>query len=220
MKCAYEKMPIVGATEEITIFARREVFGGVAKSVVKGKGCEGVLGGKVNEGGDLAKYVNKRVAYRDIPAKIDTGAASSAVWASGIRVDGEGVLHFCLFGEGSPYYNGVELSRKDYTVGVVRSSNGQEELRYRVGLTLEIEGKRVKALVSLANRERNRYPVLVGRRTLSGKFLVDVSKGEVKSIFEKYNMGLRKEMEKDPVKFYQEWMQGGDLEELRKRLEK
>ena len=34
-----------------------------------------------------------------VPAKIDTGADGSAVWASNIRVDKNGVLKFSLFGE-------------------------------------------------------------------------------------------------------------------------
>ena len=34
-----------------------------------------------------------------VPAKIDTGADSSAVWASNIRIDKDGVLKFSLFGE-------------------------------------------------------------------------------------------------------------------------
>ena len=49
----------------------------------------------------------------DIPAKIDTGADSSSIWASNIRVDKNGVLRFSLFGEGSPYYNGKIYKRKN-----------------------------------------------------------------------------------------------------------
>ena len=39
----------------------------------------------------------------NIPAKIDTGADSSAVWASDIRVDENNLLHFKLFDKSSPY---------------------------------------------------------------------------------------------------------------------
>ena len=48
----------------------------------------------------------------NVPAKIDTGADSSSVWASHIRVTRDGILKFRLFDEGSPYYTGRTLDRK------------------------------------------------------------------------------------------------------------
>src|SRR5262249_24707707 len=38
-----------------------------------------------------------------VPAKIDTGADSSAVWASNVHID-RGVLHFNFFAPGSSFY--------------------------------------------------------------------------------------------------------------------
>ena len=73
-----------------------------------------------------------------VPAKIDTGADSSSVWASNIRIDKNGVLKFSLFGKGSPYYNGKVFRRTDYSVAMVRSSSGHEQIRYRTHFTVKI----------------------------------------------------------------------------------
>ena len=47
------------------------------------------------------EFVNFGERAQKIPAKIDTGADSSAVWASDIHIDKDGALKFSLFGEGS-----------------------------------------------------------------------------------------------------------------------
>lgn len=117
--------------------------------------------------------------YADIPAKVDTGADSSAVWASEISEAG-GRLSFVLFDSSSHYYDGKVIKTRDYTMTKIKNSFGQVERRYKTPLTLRIEGRTIRANVTLANRSSNRYPVLIGRRTLSGKFLVDVSQRPVK----------------------------------------
>lgn len=113
--------------------------------------------------------------HRHVPAKVDTGADSSAIWASQIEVNKKGVLRFSLFGPKSPYYTGKIFERKDYKTVKVRSSNGQEQTRYRVCIPVTINGRKIRATFTLADRSRNLFPILIGRRTLKHKFLVDVS---------------------------------------------
>ena len=69
-----------------------------------------------------------------VPAKIDTGADSSSVWASNIRIDKDGILKFSLFGKGSPYYNGKVFRRTEYSVAIVKRSTkiGRASCRERV----------------------------------------------------------------------------------------
>lgn len=109
-----------------------------------------------------------------VPAKIDTGADGSAVWASNIRVDKNGVLKFSLFGEGSPHYNGKIFRRTDYSVAMVKSASGHEIIKYRTHFTIRLGGRKMKVLFGLSDRSNHTYPVLIGRRTLQGKFVVDV----------------------------------------------
>jgi len=115
----------------------------------------------------------------DIPAKVDTGADSSSIWASNIE-EKDGILRFTLFGEKSPHYTGNVIQTKEFTQLRVKNSFGTTELRYKVPILISINGFNVRANFTLANRKRNRYPVLIGRRTLKGRFVVDVSKQELK----------------------------------------
>ncbi len=109
-----------------------------------------------------------------VPAKIDTGAYSSVIWASKIK-ESKGVLHYTLFDRQSPFYTGKELSSQSYEVTNVRNSFGQSELRYKIKLKVVVGGRPIIANFTLANRSHNRLPVLIGRRVLNRKFIVDVS---------------------------------------------
>lgn len=121
------------------------------------------------------EYVNV-ANIKNVPAKIDTGADSSSIWASHIRVTKDGVLHFRLFDENSPFYTGKAFKRKDYKAAVIRSSSGHEQIRYRAYLTLKLKGRRIKVLFNLSDRGKNNFPILIGRRSIASKFLVDVSR--------------------------------------------
>jgi glutathione synthase/RimK-type ligase-like ATP-grasp enzyme len=110
----------------------------------------------------------------DVPAKVDTGADSSSVWASNIH-EANGKVTFTLFDKTSPYYTGESITTEQFTMRMVKNSFGKSELRYKVVLDVVIENKPVKARFTLANRSKNRYPILVGRRTLQNRFLVDVA---------------------------------------------
>lgn len=140
----------------------------------------------------------------NVPAKTDTGADSSSMWASNIKVSKKGILSFTLFGEDSEYYTGEVIKRKAYRAAIVRSSNGQEQVRYRTEIPVRIAGKRVRAAFYLSNRSHNDFPILLGRRTISKKFLVDVSVKEYK-IPPKIKRGLYEEMMKNPYEFHKKY---------------
>jgi glutathione synthase/RimK-type ligase-like ATP-grasp enzyme len=109
-----------------------------------------------------------------IPAKVDTGADYSSIWASDIT-EKDGILSFKLFGSGSKLYTGQTLTTEEYGVTEVRNSFGDSEIRYTVKMAMVLGAKRTRVNFRLADRSRNRYPVLIGKKTLHGKFLVDVS---------------------------------------------
>lgn len=118
------------------------------------------------------------IGVSDVPAKIDTGADSSSVWASDIQ-EKDGVLSFSLFDPQTSWYSNERLSTKNYTLRAVKNSFGDSEFRYKVYLKIKIEGKTIKARFTLSDRSNNRYPVLIGRRTLKNRFLVDVARHSV-----------------------------------------
>lgn len=106
-----------------------------------------------------------------LPGRIDTGAAASSVHAVEIEVDWDRV-HFVLEdGRGG---------RRPMTAPIadhawVTSAHGTD-LRPRVALHLELRGVRKEVLVSLRDRSRMQYKVLVGRDFLAGDFVVDVAR--------------------------------------------
>lgn len=142
-----------------------------------------------------------------IPAKIDTGATISSVWASHINITPDNQLEFCLFAPASPLYTGKKITTSEYSVRKVRNSTGHEEIRYMATLPSVIRGKKIRVTYTLADRSKNDFPVLIGRRALLGKFLVDVSKLGVPYKERAINQQLKRELASDPQKFHQKYMQ-------------
>lgn len=141
----------------------------------------------------------------DVPAKIDTGADSSSIWASHIRVGKDGVLRFRLFDEGSKYYTGRVFKRKDFKAVVVRSSTGHQQIRYRTHFSIMMADRKIKALFNLSDRSKNTYKILIGRRTIAGKFVVDVKKNARKTLRPKTEY-LTKKLKHDPYAFHKKYV--------------
>lgn len=112
-----------------------------------------------------------------VPAKIDTGAYRSSVWASDVR-EQDGVLSYKLLGPPSAQYSGKECTTKEYEIVEVENSFGQKENRYSVYMRVKLGSKTVRSNFTLADRSIKTYPVLIGRKLLRGRYLVDVSEGE------------------------------------------
>ena len=58
----------------------------------------------------------------------------------------------------------------------VKSSNGTVEERIFIKTLLELGGRNFEAEISLTDRASMKFPMLIGRKYLEGRFLVDVSK--------------------------------------------
>ncbi len=116
------------------------------------------------------------LGFVGVPAKIDTGAKTSALWATNI-IERDGGLAFTLFGPESPLYTGEEHFVPQFSLVTVASSIGAEQGRYKVVLLAKIKGKKLRTSFTLADRSKQAYPVLIGRNALRGKFLVDVKSG-------------------------------------------
>jgi ribosomal protein S6--L-glutamate ligase len=114
----------------------------------------------------------------NVPAKTDTGADTSSIWVSNVEERADG-LHFVLFGPESPFYTGIEqhFTKPDYTLTRVANSFGHKEQRYKVKLRIVLKGRKIRATFTLSDRSLKTYPILLGRKLLQGKFLVDVSDG-------------------------------------------
>ncbi|MCB0803276.1 MAG: ATP-dependent zinc protease [Flavobacteriales bacterium] len=72
-------------------------------------------------------------------------------------------------------YVGLVIRTKNFFRKVVKSSNGRKEKRYIIKTVIQLGGKKRKTDVSLTDRGKMKYPVLIGRKVLKNGFLVDVS---------------------------------------------
>jgi hypothetical protein len=111
----------------------------------------------------------------NVRAKIDTGAFRTAVhcesWALK-EINGKEVLEVVIEWEAG---NPVILQYSKYQKRTIKNSFGQTEDRYCVRTLILIHKKKIQSEISFTNRSGMRYPVLLGRKTIGKKFLVDVS---------------------------------------------
>ena len=138
----------------------------------------------------MEKRVIGRVDKIDIPdfklynlnAKVDTGAYRSALHCHCIKVverDGKKMLSINVLDPGDEGYVDSTYVFDQFRTIRVKSSFGQSEKRYAIVIPVVIFKKTYRVEFSLTDRIQMRYPVLLGRKFLSKKFLVDVKKKDL-----------------------------------------
>ena len=114
----------------------------------------------------------------DIDIKIDTGAYTSSIHCHKVKVVNDELM--CLFyDEGHPHYNGKEIKFKEFSTTKIKSSNGMVQNRYKVKTVIILFEKEYSIHLTLSTRDDMKYPVLIGRKFLSKKFIVDVNQKNV-----------------------------------------
>lgn len=108
----------------------------------------------------------------NIAIKIDTGAYTSSIHCDNI-VEEKGVLRCTFLDEEHPLYNGREFRFTDFDIVFVKSSNGVVQKRYQIETRITLFGKTRKISLSLSARQEMRFPVLLGRKFITKKFIVD-----------------------------------------------
>jgi hypothetical protein len=112
-----------------------------------------------------------------VTAKIDTGAFTSSIDISTVEVltprEGELPVAVIQMGEGK--------MRRTVTASVigfrrVRNSSGQATNRPIVEAVISLAGKRFRTPINLHRREGMTYRMIIGRRALAGRFVVDVAR--------------------------------------------
>jgi hypothetical protein len=112
-----------------------------------------------------------------IDAKIDTGAYTSSLHCHDIELNkSKKKVSFYLFDPSHPEFEESKFQTNVNDIRVIRSSNGLAEERIIISTTIKLLDKSCKIELSLADRTEMRYPVLIGRKFLRNKFIVDVSK--------------------------------------------
>lgn len=115
----------------------------------------------------------------DIDLKIDSGAYTSSIHCCNIKeieVDGKKVLKFTLLDPEHVLYNNKEFISEDYTSKLVKSSNGISEMRFRIYTKIIIFNKNFPIYLTLSERKDMKFPILLGRKFLNKKFIIDTVK--------------------------------------------
>ena len=112
----------------------------------------------------------------DVPAKVDTGAFTSSLHCKKVRLVKIGSairLSFWVMGKaGQP---ARRFLTDEFSQRMIRNSFGVSEERYIIKTQVILFGRSIRTEFSLANRERLRNPVLLGRQLLRDRFIVDVA---------------------------------------------
>lgn len=122
------------------------------------------------------------LGIEDLECKIDTGAFTSTIHCSKINLvvrDGKQQLDFCVLDKWHPQFNDVIHTATDFWEKKVKSSNGVSETRYVIKTKAVLFGTTYPISFTLSNRRKMRFPVLIGKKFLKRKFLVDVSKKDL-----------------------------------------
>ena len=114
----------------------------------------------------------------DVSLKVDTGAYTSAIHCSEIEMRNN-FLYCRFFTEGDEASSSEEYVFDAYEVKVVKSSNGIAEPRYCISTEIELFGQTQPIALTLTARDEMKHPVLIGRRFLKNKFIVDTSKTDL-----------------------------------------
>ena len=114
-----------------------------------------------------------------IDAKVDTGAYTSSLHCSSIVVeeqdDDQAWVRFKIFDPDHPNFEDMELRAPVFAQKNVKSSSGVAEHRVFIKTSIRLFSKTYKIELSLTDRSAMKYPVLLGRKILKKRFLVDVS---------------------------------------------
>jgi hypothetical protein len=121
------------------------------------------------------------LGVEEVAAKIDTGADVSSIWCSKVERTEDGI-ECVFFSPESSHYTGRKFSfqKGEYKVSRVHNSFGHNQRRYKVKIPVIIGGRRILASFTLADRAKKTYPVLIGRKLIAKKFLVDVAAAQAK----------------------------------------
>jgi hypothetical protein len=101
-----------------------------------------------------------------IHARVDTGAATSSLGVKWVKEE-EGVIS-CLLP------NKQVVTFDSFKKKIIKSSFGHIEERYVVKILINVLGRKVRTNFTLADRSKMKFPILLGRKLLKGKFMVDV----------------------------------------------
>lgn len=111
----------------------------------------------------------------NLHAKIDTGAYTSSLHCARAEVV-NGQLEFVLLDEEHPEFTGMKFVFRDFDERDIKNSFGEVERRFLIKTSVIIFGEKIETEFSLSNRGSLKFPILLGRKILRGRYVIDVKK--------------------------------------------
>lgn len=116
------------------------------------------------------------VGLKGVTIKIDSGAYTSSIHCSSIVIENNKKVSCVFLEPGDEGYTGERFLFDIVKEVIVKSSNGNGEKRCMILTKIELFDEVYPIYLTLTNRNDMRYPVLIGRKFLSKRFLIDVSR--------------------------------------------
>lgn len=113
-----------------------------------------------------------------IDIKVDTGAYTSSFHCHSIEVKNN-VLRCLFLDPEHEKYHEKHLEFEEFTQKTVKSSNGIKEKRFLIETEILLFEQTYPIKLTLTERGSMKFPVLLGRKFLSKKFVVDTSRKDL-----------------------------------------
>ena len=119
-----------------------------------------------------------QLGLSNIHAKIDTGAYTCSLHCKMAEVV-DGKLEFILLDQEHPEFTGMKFVFADFEKRDIKNSFGEVEKRFVIVTSITIFEEVITTEFSLSNRGSLKFPILIGRKILRNRFLIDVTKKNV-----------------------------------------
>jgi hypothetical protein len=131
-----------------------------------------------------------------IHAKVDTGAYTSSLHCHRAIVT-NGVLEFIVLDEEHPEFTGLKFTFSDFEERDIKNSFGEVERRFVITTILKIFNEDITTEFSLSNRGSLKFPILIGRKIVRNRFLIDVTKKNLSYKEKRRRLALKKKVRKN-----------------------
>ena len=111
-----------------------------------------------------------------IPAKLDTGANSCSLDASQATTFRRQGQEWIRFEVSTRQGRNITLERPVTRTATIKRHSYESQVRPVIKLGICLGGVYKETEVNLANRQRFKYPMLIGRKFLKGSFLIDTAR--------------------------------------------
>ena len=132
-----------------------------------------------------------QLGLHNIHAKVDTGAYTSSLHCHRAEIV-DGRLEFILLDEEHPEFTGMKFISTEFEERDIKNSFGEVERRFVIITTLKIFNEEIVTEFSLSNRGSLKFPILIGRKILRNRYLIDITKKNLSYKEKKRKFSLRK----------------------------